>query len=314
MPFRDDTRLMTKVAQLYYESDLKQPEIARRLSISQAKVSRLLSEARIRDIVRISVQAPIGVHTDLEDAIEQTYDLDEAVVVDTPADDGQLRRDLGRAAALHLESTLRSDAVIGVSSWSDTLLATVDAMSAVPSVRDVRVVQILGGVGDPVAERHATELARRLANLVRGSAHLLPVPGVVGSAQARDVLEADDHVRRILDLFPSITVALVGIGTVAPSPLLRSSGNVFSADDLAAAERAGAVGDICLRFYDGHGRPLSGPLDERVIGIDLDTLRRIPRIVAVAGGARKHAAIRAALRGGLVTHLVTDRATAESLV
>lgn len=311
---RDDVRLITKVARLYYESDLNQPEIARRLGISQAKVSRLLGQARERDIVRISVEPPLGVHTDLEEAIETGFGIAEAVVVDASDDDGRLRRDLGRAAASYLEATLRSEDVIGISSWSDSLLATVDAMSPVTSGRGIRVVQILGGVGDPVAERHATELARRLSNLVGGSATLLPVPGVVGSAEARDVLVRDEHVRRALDLLPTITVALVGIGTIEPSPLLRSSGNVFAPDELATVERAGGVGDICLRFFDAAGRPVAGPLDRRVVGIDLAELRRVPRTVAVAGGRRKHAAIEAALRGGLVTHLVTDRATARALI
>ena len=30
---------------------------------------------------------------------------------------------------------------------------------------------------------------------------------------------------------------------------------------------AGAVGDICLRFFDGGGVPVSTPLDDRVIGM-----------------------------------------------
>lgn len=314
MATRSDTRLITKIAQLYYESDINQSEIARRLGVSQAKVSRLLTEARERGIVKISVQPPFGVHTDLEQAVESQFEIAEAIVVDASDDDGQLRRDLGRAAALHLDATIGSDDVIGVSSWSDTLLSTVDAMAPATSARGVRVVQILGGVGDPSAERHATELARRLATLVRGTATLLPVPGVVGSTEARDVLVSDEHVRRVLDLFSTITVALIGIGTVEPSPLLRSSGNVFSSDELTAVEAKGAVGDICLRFFDTAGRPVASGLDGRVVGIELAALGEVPRVIAVAGGKRKHDAIAAALRGGLISHLVTDQSTAEALI
>ncbi len=310
---RDDVRLMAKVARLYYEDDINQPEIARRLDLSQAKVSRLLRRAREREIVRITVHAPTGVHTDLERAIEATYGIAEAIVVDSSDDERQLLRDLGRAAALHLESTLRSGDVIGVSSWSDSLLATVDAMHPVTTLQRVQVVQILGGVGDPVAERHATELARRMAELVRGNAVMLPVPGVVGSAAAREIIERDAHVRRALDLFPRITVALVGIGTLEPSPLLARSGNVFVPDELAAVGADGGVGDVCLRFFDAGGASVPTSLDGRVIGIDLAAIGALPRTVAVAGGPRKLAAIAGALRGRLVTHLVTDRVTAEAL-
>lgn len=314
VPARNDVRSMVRIARLYYESGLNQPQIAERLGISQAKVSRLLRQAIDRDIVRITVRTPPGVHAQLEEAIEREYGIPEAIVVDTSTDDRQMLRDLGGAAAYHLESIIRTGDVVGISSWSESLRATVDAMAPVNTVRDVRVVQILGGVGDPIAERDATELARNLAATLRGEPVLLPVPGVVGTSEARAVLERDEHVRQALDLFPQVSIALVGVGTLDPSPLLARSGNVFSRDELELVGELGGVGDICLRFFDRHGAPVPNPLDERVIGIDLEMVSRVPRCVAVAGGERKHVAIKAALTGGLVTHLVTDRATGEALV
>jgi DNA-binding transcriptional regulator LsrR (DeoR family) len=55
-------------------------------------------------------------------------------------------------------------------------------------------------------------------------------------------------------------------------------------------------------------------LDDRVVGIDPDTLRKIPRRIGIAGGDGKHAAIRAAVRGGWVNVLLTDAQTAASLL
>lgn len=314
MAHRDEIRLIARVARLYYEGGLKQPEIAQRLQLSQPKVSRLLKQAIDRDIVRITVRVPVGVQAELEEALESEYGLLEAVVVDTSAiDEAQLMRDLGQAAAYHLETTIRSGEVVGISSWSATLLAMVNAMRPV-TASDIRVVQILGGVGSPAAEVHATELTRRLADVLGGEPILLPVPGVVGSNQAREVLEEDEHVQRALTLFPDITVALVGIGTVQPSPMLARSGNVFSDDELGLVTRAGGVGDICLRFFDDRGRSTKSALDTRVIGLTLEQLQRVPRSVAVAGGERKVTAIKGALTGGLVSHLITDRSTAVRLL
>jgi DNA-binding transcriptional regulator LsrR (DeoR family) len=76
----------------------------------------------------------------------------------------------------------------------------------------------------------------------------------------------------------------------------------------------GAVGDICLRFFDERGQPVSSALDGRVLGIPADLLREIPRRVAVAGGQRKFAAVRAALRGGWLNALITDLGAARRLV
>jgi DNA-binding transcriptional regulator LsrR (DeoR family) len=311
----DELRLMTRVARLYHEEGVKQPEIAARLRLSQPKVSRLLRQAQDEGIVRITVRAPIGTHPDLELALEQRYGLHDAEVVDVGVDDADhITRELGDAASYHLEQTVRSGDLIGVSSWSATLLAMVDAMHPVHDVSDVRLVQILGGGGDPAAEGHATHLVRRLADLLGAEATFLPAPSSVSSADARRVLLDEPFVRRATALFDQLTVALVGIGGLQPSGLLASSGNVFSPDELSAVRASGGVGDIGLRYLRGDGQPVVTPLDERVIGIELEQLKRVPRAIGVAGGSSKVLAIRAALLGGWINCLITDRATAERLL
>jgi DNA-binding transcriptional regulator LsrR (DeoR family) len=235
--------------------------------------------------------------------VEVSRDDDEAAV-----------RELGAAAAYHVETTVRSGDTIGVSSWSASLLAMVDAMHPVNGVRDTRVVQILGGGGDPAAEGHATHLVRRLAHLLHGEGTFLPAPSSVGSRSARDVLLDDPFVQRAVNLWGELDVALVGIGGQEPSGLLASSGNVFSPAELQGVLDAGGVGDIGLRYLRADGQPVDTPLHDRVIGIELAQLRRVPRAIAVAGGPSKTEAIRAALTGGWVNCLITDTYTAERLL
>jgi DNA-binding transcriptional regulator LsrR (DeoR family) len=311
----DEVRLMTRVARLYHEVGLKQPEIATRLRLSQPKVSRLLRSAQEEGIVRISVRAPSGTNPELEEALEARYGLVEAEIVDISGDDDEVAvRELGSAASFTMEATVRSGDVIGVSSWSATLLAMVNAMHSVSGLRDVRVVQILGGGGDPAAEGHATHLVRRLADLLNGVGTFLPAPSSVGTADARAVLVQDPFVRRAMALWDELDVAYVGIGGQEPSGLLASSGNVFSPDELRTVRAAGGVGDIGLRYLCADGRPVDTPLNDRVIGIELEQLKRTPRSVAVAGGPGKTEAIQAALVGGWINCLVTDTYTAERLL
>jgi DNA-binding transcriptional regulator LsrR (DeoR family) len=250
----------------------------------------------------------------LEEALQERFGLKEAIVIDSIEDDEQIVRDLGPAAAYYVETTLRPQDVVGLSSWSAALLAMVDSMQPSTRGNGVRVVQILGGVGNPSAEVHATHLTRRFANLVGGSATLLPAPGVVGSTEARRVLMKDRFVQEAAQLMNTVTLALVGIGAIEPSRMLAQSGNVFSSQELETLRSQGAVGDICLRFFDSEGVPLVSPLNDRVIGMDLAQLKKAARVVGVAGGSRKMAAIRGALIGRLVNVLLTDRSTAERLL
>ena len=310
----DDLRLMVKVAQMYYQGGLRQKDITERLHIHQSTVSRLLKRAEKEGIVRITVVAPPGLNPDLEADLEARYGLKQAIVVDSMDDEEQIARDLGAAAAAYVETTIGPNEVVGISCWSAALLAMVNAMTPTHRGRGTRVVQILGGVGDPRVERHATHVTRRLAQLLSGEAVLLPAPGVVGSPEAKQVLLRDPFVQAALSLFNSLTLALVGIGTVEPSRLLAASGNVFSSQELRILENYGAVGDICLRFFDCAGRPVITPLNDRVISIELEQLRRVPRVVGVAGGKRKLAAIRGALRGRWINVLITDAQTARALL
>jgi DNA-binding transcriptional regulator LsrR (DeoR family) len=142
----------------------------------------------------------------------------------------------------------------------------------------------------------------------------LPAPGILGSQQAREILLNDASVGEVIKLFDSVSLALVGIGTVEPSPLLASSGNIFSYEELTLLREHGAVGDVLVRFFDSQGRPVHTALNNRVIGMSLEQLKRVKRSVGLAGGKRKHKAIRGALLGGLVNVLITDRFTAELLV
>src|SRR5215831_14372611 len=110
----DELRLMAKVARMYYMNELRQPEICERLNIHQSTVSRLLKRAEREGIVRIAVSLPPGTHTDIEDAVQSRYGLDEAVVVDCLDEEAQISRDLGAAAAFYLESTLKPTDAVGI--------------------------------------------------------------------------------------------------------------------------------------------------------------------------------------------------------
>jgi DNA-binding transcriptional regulator LsrR (DeoR family) len=311
----DELRLIARVARMYYGESLTQSAIARQLSLSQASVSRLLKRAHDEQIVHISIDVPRGTFPDLEDQLRERYGLDEAIVADCAEDrEEPILSSIGDAAAHFLESTLKDGEVIGISSWSKTLLRMVDNIHPMKRVAASKVVQTLGGMGNPGVEIHATQLTTRLARLAQAEPVLLSAPGVAASTAGRLVLVGDPYVRSALDEFRNITLALLGIGAVQPSEVLARSGNVFTHEELESLARRGAVGDISLRFFDAAGRAVAAPLDERVIGMTLDEIKAIPRVVGLAGGDRKVEAIRGALLGDYIDVLITDRFTAAKLV
>jgi len=315
MARNDQIRLMTKVARMYYLQNIRQAQITERLNLHQSTVSRLLKKAVDVGIVRISIAAQSSIHVDLEEALEARFKLKQAVVVDSVStSEEQLARDLGSAAAYLLESFVRGRQTIGISSWSAALLEMIHNLHPTTDGEGTRIVQILGGMGNADAQMHATYLAERLASLIGGSAILLPAPGITGSAKAKDVLMREQYVHTAVKLWNALDTVIVGIGALEPSRMLVSSGNYFTQDERAELMRQGAVGDICLHYFNQAGQPISTPLSSRVIGMSLAQLKGVKNRIGVAGGKRKLDAILGALNGAWINILITDRTTARALL
>jgi DNA-binding transcriptional regulator LsrR (DeoR family) len=313
-PTDGQLRLITKVARMYHERGIRQTEIADALHISQARVSRLLKRATELGIVRTVVAVAPGVHTEVEEALEVKYDLAEAVVVDVEGTDEEIIAGLGSAGATYLETTLTGGERIGISSWSQTLLAVVDRMRPFRLPGAESVIQLMGGFGSSSVQTQGNRLLTEFARFVGASATFVPAPALVGNKAMRESLLNDLAMESVAKEWARLTMALAGIGSLPPSPLLRASGNAADLADQDKLHTAGAVGDVCQRFFDSAGNLVPSDLDDRVVGIDAETLRNIPRRIGIAGGESKHKAIHAAVIGGWVNVLLTDTGTAAALL
>ena len=153
MPRLNELRLIARIARMYHIEGIRQAEIAKHLRISQATVSRMLKRAVEEEIVRTTVVAPSGTYADLETAMREKFGISEVIVVECTEDrDGAIMARIGEAAAHFLEATLQPGEVIGVSSWSETILRMVDNIHPMKGSRARYVVQTLGGMGDPTVQ------------------------------------------------------------------------------------------------------------------------------------------------------------------
>jgi len=310
----EEIRLLTKVSKLYYEEDMRQDEIVARLNLSRSKVSRLLQQARDEGIVRITVLEPTGIYADLETRLEKYYRLQEAVIVEAhqPESQAVVSREIGVAAASYLARTIQADDTIGIS-WGSTLNEMVENLEPM-NLPNAQVVQIIGGIGRPEAEIHATDLCRRMSRRLGCNMALLPAPGIVDDQKTRSVFLADSHVHRTMSLFPSIRAVFVGIGAPTADSVMMRDGSILTQSEMEDLLASGAIGDIALRYFDAYGQPVVSDLDERVIGMEYSELSKVALKVGVAGGPRKATAILGALRGQLIDVLITDHVTAVHLL
>ncbi|PSR32556.1 MAG: transcriptional regulator [Sulfobacillus benefaciens] len=302
-----DDRLVIKVSKWYYEDQVTQEEIARRVGISRSTISRMLTYARRQGIVKITVESPPSELFDfgLETFLESQFGLSEVLVCNCdPQSSGSV---LGAMAADLLLRNLTSGQSIGLS-WGRSVAAVVDAVPRTRDVNDLTVVALSGGVGAVKQGYLGNTLVLKLAERLNAQAITLDAPAIL-QQETYQRLVAEPAVARVLECAQTVDIALVGIGAVGVFSTLTAT-EYLAPHMVATLESMGAVGDLCSRFYSADGQLIDSDLDRRTIGITFDALKRVPRVIGIAWGQEKVLAILGALRLGVLNVLVTDKMTA----
>lgn len=310
----DTQKLMVKIAKMYYEEGLTQTVISERLGISRPKVSRLMQDAMEEGIIRIEIASIPGDYPDLMQKLQTKYDLFEVIVVDVagPFTYECVSHFLGVAAASYFQRIVKDGDVIGLT-WGSALASMVEHLDQ-EKMPNCLVVQLVGGLGSPNTNTHATDLVIRTAMAIGSKMALMPAPGVVGSIDSAKLLIADRHISQSLELVKKTDIAFVGIGATKHNPFLMRNEEVITYKEMEKLRAQGAVGDISLHFYDVGGLEVDSEFHRRVIGVSYDVLKNIPRVVGIAGGPEKYEAILGAVQGKLINTLITDPQTAQQLL
>ncbi|MEP6065464.1 MAG: sugar-binding transcriptional regulator [Paracoccaceae bacterium] len=298
-------------AWLYYVDELTQKEIADRLNTSRVTVIKLLAEAKERGLVKIEIDSAIASHVGLSRQMSEHFDLQEALII--PAMDGvdDLKR-LGRAASIMLADKLKDGETLAVA-WGRTVSAVAQSVPRHTRLENITVSQLVASP-DGMASDFSPELCSSLlANRLGAKCVNILAPAIVSNAEIKASLMKEPSIAAQFDVIRNASTALFGVGEFGPGSTIATH-NLHQADTLSAAEADGALAIVMGLFIDADGNEVRSPVHDRLIGADLDTLRSIPRRICVAGGNHKTAAIRATLRGGLITHLVIDERTAQSIL
>ncbi len=309
--------LKIRISRMHFYRGMTRQEIARRLRISRFRVSRLLDQALDEGIVRIQIVEPATIAPEIEEQLEERFDLQRAIVVKPSGrSEGEIKRAIGQAAAECLVDILTDGDVLGIA-WGTTVNEVVRAL---PSKLDVgiKVIQITGGMNQMAININAIDLTRRVAEICGAEAYLLHAPAMVSSAAARAALLSDTGIQAAFAMFDQVNVALSGIGALSAEVLSTHStyykAGYIKDEDLEILKRNRVVGDVFAHFFDIEGRICDAELEQRIMGMSADQLKRVQHSIGVAGGPHKSAAILGALRGKLITILITDDETAKDLL
>ncbi|MFC4494979.1 sugar-binding transcriptional regulator [Streptomyces ovatisporus] len=299
------------MARRFYLEGKSKIQIADEFGVSRFKVARVLETALERDLIRIEISVPAELDADRSDALRARYGLRHVVVVESPseaADDGADPENLGEVAADLLGELVTDGDVLGLA-WGRSTIHMAAALRQLPPCT---VVQLTGVYDAGTADRGSVEAVRRAAEVAGGEAHPIYAPMLLPDSATAAALRSQTGIARAFEYFDKVTVAAVSIGSWEPG--ISTVHDMLSDTEREHYSSLGVAAEMSAHLFDTSGRRIGRDLGERCITVEAERLRRIPEVVAIAGGQRKAGAIGAVLRSGLVTSLVTDTAAADYLL
>jgi lsr operon transcriptional repressor len=308
-----EERFLARVAWAYYVEGMTQEKVAEKLRATRLRVNKSLSEAHRRGLVRITFNTAYAACAELEQALADRFGLTQAYVAPAPLEERDVQTMVG-AALGHVLTEVLGDPAVKVfgMSWGGTLNIATRYVAAAAARPELEVISVMGGLTRG-SDLNSFEITTRLADIMGAQHSYFTAPLYAGSAASRDAILEQDVFRDILEKLRGVDAMAMAAGDLSGRSLLMRDGlpSGMTKEDLIAA---GGVGDILGTVIDAAGRPIDHPINERIIGIGLNDLHRIPNVILAAGGAHKLAVIRAILGLGAINTFVTDEATARALV
>jgi DNA-binding transcriptional regulator LsrR (DeoR family) len=303
-------RLRIRAAWMYFIEQMTQNEIADVLGVGRVTVVRMLAEARARNEVRIAIESDLAEIVRLERTLEKRFGLQQALVAPLSHAEADPIPSIAARTGAYLSEAMRSGMRVGVG-WGRTLLATLPFIGA-RTLTDFRVISLLGGVG--MARRfNPAEFAWRFAQVFQGDGYLIPTPAVVDSLETKIALVERCGLQEIFSMADDLDAVLVSVGGIASATTFYRGGFLKDVDREALVAR-GAVGDVLFHFYNRNGELVDHPVNNLVMSVEVDRLRRAPLRILTSGGPEKVESLLGAMTLIKPSVLITDEESARRLL
>jgi DNA-binding transcriptional regulator LsrR (DeoR family) len=311
MSSRLDVQLVVKVAQMYYLDGLKQEDIARQIGISRSLISMILTEAKERGIVEITVRDPFLNDEELSRQLASHYPRTSFTVIPTSSRDGTARRKLvAQRAADILAGSLKGDEVLGLA-WGRSCLELVHAFRPLGEKLNLSIVPLIGGSSQTAPYYQINEMVRVLAERAGGVPFFIHAPALVADREERDLHLNGSSMQPIRQRWKKMDVVVTGIGGLGDTHLDREAylGETELQRDVGQRD---AAGDICARYFDHRGKFIVDDYYHRLVGVPVEDLKAAKTSLCMASGVEKADAIVGALKTGVARQLVMDEPTARA--
>ena len=296
---------------LYYVAGKSQDEIARQMRISRQSAQRLVALSVSAGLIKMRLEHPLAACMTLAAQLQETFGLSTCEVVPSAENSSTSTAGLAQAGAAEMERYLKgAEPQVVAYGTGRGLRACADELSVMDCPQH-KIVSLVGNIADDgSASRY--DVAVHVAERIGAVHYPMPLPVIAGSAAEKINWHNLPNVAKVQTLAAQADVVFVGIGQLGTQSPLHDDGFIIESE-LAALETQGAAGEIISWIYNQDGIILDCCVNTRVTSTPLSTFEYKPTI-GIAAGEGKVAAIRGALRAGLINGLITNEYTARRLL
>ena len=308
----DSTALMSEVADLYYNQGMTQQEIARRYDCNRFKIAKMIQNAREQGIVEITIHKPNKRHMFLEQSLQETFQLSNAIVLDTrDLSRAEAMSVIGKTSALYLEQLLTPGSTIGVT-WGKTIRSVVSALDQ-KTQNPVNAVQLCGCFRHLNSSDGSRSITHTIAMKFNGEYFYMNLPIYINDEQARNAMLREPLIESTLNATRKMDVVLTGVGSKSSLPFNNPVLKPYISD-ADWKEEPNCLGSIYGHVIDQEGRIANISLNRKIVAASLQDVLTTPHKIAVATGRHKVGILIACMRNRYINELITDRATAEQIL
>jgi DNA-binding transcriptional regulator LsrR (DeoR family) len=310
-----DDRTLAKVAELFYIYDISQLEIAKKFNFSKGKVCRLISEAKRRKIIDFSIKKFDTRILELERELEKNYNLNEAIIYYNSDlkdhDEEIIFQELGELGVKYLERVIKDNLNIALT-WGKTIYGFIDKIKDEKKYK-LNIFSTLGGVNLITPESQSNYLAQMMSSKIGGTLYPIYLPLILEKPVHKKSLNQVSNVIKVLGNSSEIDYYFTSVGSVTEKSRLYTS-HGFGIDFLKKLNAKGIVGEFGLHFFDKDGNFIQSGIEDRVINLPIEEIKKIKTRIAIVFGKDKIIAARGFLKTGICDVFITDSMTAEAIL
>ena len=302
---------MITVSKLYYEDNMTQDAIAKKLKISVPQISRIITAAKNQGYVKTSVVDPFSESDDLSKRLISEFNLKDVRIIKNSANDIRVTQtNASQAGADYLLDIARANDIISIA-YSNIIYKIPQFLPKI-HIENLSFVQPNGALFEQV-KGYQFDTLREIGIKMDAYYYYFPAPAIVKDKQVKEALHDDPIIKWVMEKAEKSNVAFFSVGLPNSNSVFVKNGYIDK-DEIAKFKNEGAVGEIFGHFINAKGKIHNKDFDKRVLGLSISTLREKAYSVCISAGEGLVDAIYATLIGKYCNVLITDTITAKQIL